>query len=185
MLKPILFAAIALVLGLILGFVIGRTMLERQWSQPYTQVPQGAQKTKPENGNPTPKPGTKVLKPMPIGKSRAALKGMTDKDPVISSVAAVGAGDDGAVELHVVVENRGTCTVTELSGVAYGFDALGKPSRLNVGGDSYVAFESKTSIEPGKKLTVGQPLKNVEDATLAVAHIDRTTCSDGTSWTRQ
>ena len=31
---------------------------------------------------------------------------MTDKDPVVSNVAAVGASDEG-VELHVVVENHG------------------------------------------------------------------------------
>lgn len=184
MLKMIVLAVITLVIGLILGFVIGRVTLERQWSQPYTQVAPGAQKTKSEHGNPTPQPGTKVLKPMPIGKARAVLKGMTEKDPVFSTVSAVGANEDG-VELHVVVENRGKCTVTELSGVAYGFNPMGKPASLNSGGENYVAFESKGPLEPGKKLTVPEVLKNVDDATLAVAHIDRTKCSDGTSWTRQ
>ncbi len=182
MLKPILFAAIALVLGLIIGFVVGRMMLERQWSQPYTKAtPPG---TKHDVHNPSPAAGTKVLKPMPIGKSRVAIKQLTQKDPVFSDVAAVGAGEDG-VELHVVVENRGTCTVTSLGGVAYGFDPYGKPSPLNKGGETYVAFESKAPLEPSKKLTVALPLKDVELATLAVAHVDRTTCSDGTSWTRQ
>lgn len=183
MLKTILVAAIALVLGLILGFVIGRFTLERQWSQPYTQVEPGTEQ-KAAGHNPSPKAGTKVLKPMPIGRARAALKPMTEKDPVVSSVAAVGSGDEGA-ELHVVVENRGKCTVTALSGVAYGFDAFGKPAPLLKGGENFVAFDMKTSLEPGKKATVAEPLKDVEDATLVVAQIDRTTCSDGTKWARQ
>jgi hypothetical protein len=182
MLKTILFAAIALVFGLILGFVLGRFTLERQWSQPYTKaLPPGG---KGELQNPTPPAGSKVLKPMPIGRARVALHGLTEKDHVVSDVAAVGSGDKG-VELHVMVENRSTCTVTSLSGVAYGFDALGKPATLNAGGETYVAFESKAPLEPGKKATVAQPLKGADDATLALAHVDRTTCSDGTSWTRQ
>jgi hypothetical protein len=183
MLKTILFAAIALVLGLIIGFVIGRFTLERQWSQPYSQVSPESEK-KSAGGNPIPKVGTKVLKPMPIGKSRAALTGLTEKDPVVSPAGAVGAGESG-VELHVVVENRSKCTVTSLSGVAYGFDAMGKPSPLSKSGDNFVAFALKTPVEPGKKATVSESLKDVEDATLALAHVDRTTCSDGTSWTRQ
>lgn len=183
MFKTILFTAIALVIGLILGFVIGRTTLERQWSQPYSQVAPGTEQ-KSRGGNPCPKAGTKVLKPMPIGKSRAALVPMTEKDPVFSTVSAVGANEEG-VELHVVVENRGKCTVTSLSGVAYGFDALGKPSALIKGGEHFVAFESKVPLEPGKKQTVAEVLKDIDDATLAVAHVDRTTCADGTSWTRQ
>lgn len=183
MLKTILVASIALVLGLIVGFAIGRITLEREWSHPYTQVGPGADKAA-EGGTPSPKAGTKILMPMPIARSRAALAGMTEKDPVVSHVAAVGAGDQGC-ELHVVVENRGTCTVTSLAGVAYGFDAFGKPSPLNKGGETYVAFESKAPLEPGKKTTVAEALKDVEDATLAIAHVDRTTCSDGTSWSRR
>jgi hypothetical protein len=180
--KTILLAAITLVFGLVLGFVLGRFTLERQWSRPYTQaLPPG---TKGELQNPSPVVGTKVLKPMPIARTRAALHTMTEKDPVVSNVAAVGAGDTG-VELHVVVENRSKCTVTSLGGVAYGFNAHGKPSALNAGGETYVSFESKTPLEPGKRATVAQPLKGSEDATLAVAHVDRTTCADGSSWTRQ
>ena len=183
MLKTILFAAIALVLGLILGFVIGRFTLERQWSQPYTQVAPGTEKNAAGH-NPSPKAGTKVLKPLPIGKARVALKAMTEKDLVVSNVSAVGANEEG-VELHVVVENNGKCTVTAATGVAYGFDAFGKPAPLLKGGENFVAFELKTPLEPGKKTTVAEVLKDVDDATLAVAHIDRTTCSDGTSWARQ
>ena len=183
MLKTILFAAITLVVGLILGFVLGRFTLERQWSQPYTQVAPGTVE-KAAGHNPSPKAGTKVLKPMPIGRARAALKPMTDKDPVVSTVAAVGANEEG-VELHVVVENHGKCTVSALTGVAYGFDAYGKPSALLKGGENFVAFELKTPLEPGKKAMVSKPLKDIELATLSIAQVDSTTCTDGTTWARQ
>jgi uncharacterized protein YneF (UPF0154 family) len=181
--KTIVLAVIALVLGLVIGFMLGRFTLERQWSQPYTQVkPRTEQRT--AGHNPSPKAGTKVLKSMPIGKSRAALASMTAKDPVVSNTAAVGSNDDG-VELHVVVENRGTCTVTALSGVAYGFDADGKPSPMLKGGENFVAFDLKKPLAPGKKTILSEDLKDIDDATLALAQIDRTTCSDGTTWTRQ
>jgi hypothetical protein len=184
MLRTILVAAIMLVVGLILGFVIGRFTLERQWSQPYTQVSPDTEK-KTAGHNPSPKAGTKVLKSMPIGRSRAALQGFTDKDPLVSPAAALGAGDEG-VELHVVVENRGKCPVTSFAGVAYGFDAYGKPAPLLKGGENFVAFESaKGTLEPGKKVTVAEPLKDIDDGTLVVAHIDRATCADGTAWARQ
>ena len=183
MMKTILIGAIALVIGLIIGFLTGRFTMERSWSQPYSQVtPSTVEKT--AGHNPSPKAGTKVLKPMPIGKSRAVLKALAEKDPVFSNTAAVGAGEEGA-ELHVTVENRSACKVTALSGVAYGFDAFGKPAPLLKGGENYVAFESKAPLEPGKKLIVAEALKDVPDATLAIAHVDHTTCADGTSWTRQ
>jgi hypothetical protein len=121
---------------------------------------------------------------MPIGRSRVALKAMTAKDLVVSNVSAVGANEEG-VELHVVVENNGKCTVTAATGVAYGFDAFGKPAPLLKGGENFVAFELKTPLEPGKKTIVAEVLKDIDDATLAVAQIDKTTCSDGTSWARQ
>ena len=186
MFKTFLIAALALAFGLVTGFVVGRRMLERQWAQPYTQVEPGTQNNKSEDGNPTPEVGTKILKPMPIGRSRLALRELTAKDPVVSNVASVGASDDGN-ELHVVVENRGACTVTSLRGVAYGFDALGHPAPLNKGGETFTAFESKAPLEPGKKTIVALALKDkgVADTTLAIAHVDRTTCADGTRWARQ
>ncbi len=183
MMKSILIGAIALVIGLIIGFLTGRFTMERTWSQPYSQVtPSTVEKT--AGHNPSPQAGTKVLKPMPIAKSREVLKSLAEKDPVFSNVAAVGANESG-VELHVTVENRGACTVTALSGVAYGFDAAGRPAPLLKGGENYVAFESKAPLEPGKKMIVAEELKDVADATLALAHVDHTTCADGTSWTRQ
>jgi hypothetical protein len=183
MTKIILFTSIALVVGAIAGFFLGRFTLERQWSQPYTTVT-SAEEQMNAGDNPSPKAGASVLKPMPIGKSRAALATLVEHDAVRSPVAAIGAGDEG-VELHVVVENRGACTLTSLSGVAYGFDAYGKPSPLRKSGRNYVAFESKEPIPPGKKHTVAAGLTNVADATLAIAQIDKTTCSDGTSWARR
>lgn len=181
--RTLLFTAIALVIGLIVGFLAGRFALERQWSKPYTQVsPETEQKS--AGDNPSPKAGTKVLKSMPIGKSREALKSLTEGDLVVSPVAAMGAGDDG-VELHVVVENHAKCTLGSFEGVAYGFDAKGKPAPVLAGGENFVAFSSKTPLEPGKKATVAAPMKNAELATLALAQVDRTTCTDGTSWARR
>lgn len=183
MLKTALIAAIALIVGLILGLLLGRFTLERKWSQPYTQAPALPAGGSEQPQNPSPFVGSRVLKPMPIGKTREVLRAMTDRDPVSAPVAAVGAGESG-VELHVVVENRSPCTVTSLEGVAYGFDAYGKPSVLNSGKATYVAFSSSAALEPGKKATVALPLRGAELATLAVAHVDRTACADGTSWKR-
>lgn len=181
--KTVLFALITLIVGLVVGFFVGRMLLEKQWSQPYTQVSPATERTN-VGANPSPKAGSKVLKAMPIGRSRAALQPVVEKDAVRSHVAAVGAGDEG-VELHVVVENHGACKVTSLAGIAYGFDAFGKPAAVLKGGENYVAFESKDAIDPGAKKMVALPLKDAEDATLAIAQIDRTTCADGTSWARQ
>lgn len=181
--KTILFVAIALVLGVILGFVAGRALLERQWAKPYVQVSPSTEQ-RSAGGNPSPKAGTKVLAPMPIGKSREALKALTAKDPVVSNVGAVGFDEDG-LELHVVVENHGPCTLNLVEGVAYGFDAYGKPARLLKGGENFMAFTARRPLEPGKKRIIQRNLKEgAEDATLAIAHIDHTTCTDGTSWTR-
>ncbi|MDB4945800.1 MAG: hypothetical protein JWP97_5334 [Labilithrix sp.] len=181
--RTLLVTGIALVIGLIVGFLAGRFTLERQWSKPYVQVtPQTEQKS--AGDNPSPKAGTKVLRAMPLAKSREALRTMTEGDAVVSHVAAFGAGDEG-VELHVVVENHAACTLKSLEGVAYGFDARGKPSAVLAGGENFVAFSSSAPIAPGKKAIVSANLKNAHLATLAIAQIDKTTCTDGTSWARR
>lgn len=185
MLKIGIAAAVALVVGIVLGFFLGRSAAERQWSQPYAQVsPAEEQKSaSAKDADPTPKAGTKILKPMPIGRARMALAQFTGKDPVLAPVAAFGSGDKG-LELHVVVENKGTCTLKEVSGVAYGFDAYGRPTKANAAGESYVAFTHKGEIAPGAKDTAAALVKNAELATLALAHVDHTTCTDGSTWSR-
>ncbi|MFO0678519.1 MAG: hypothetical protein U0169_18420 [Polyangiaceae bacterium] len=179
--KTLLPALLTLVIGFVAGYFIGRTKLQNEWSEPYMS---SAPATAATDSNPAPLPGTKVLRPMPIGKSRSVLKQMTEKDPIATTSASVGQGEEG-VELHVALENRGKCTVNELSGVAYGFDPYGKPSPLQANGATYVAFDLKGTLEPGKKALAAQKLQHVELATLAVAHVDKVKCADGTAWARQ
>lgn len=188
MLKVIIAAVVALVIGLLIGFFAGRALLEREWSQPYATITEGQyKKSAAEKADPTPPASTKILKPMPIGRARKAVKAMTEADPVTVAVVSEGSGDKG-YDLHVVVENHGKCTVKELSGVAYGFDAHGRPAKMNYGGEPYVAFKgdlAKEPLEPGKHATVEQRLAYIETATNGVGHVDAFTCTDGTSWRRQ
>ncbi len=178
-------AVVALAIGLAAGFFFGRMLLERQWSQPFVQIsPDAAKKSGAPDADPTPKAGTTVLKAMPMGKGRAALRAKTEKDPVVATVASFGA-DSKKIDLNVIVENRGKCTITSVAGVAYGFDPYGKPAAVNKAGESYLAFEAKAEIAPGAKDDVSQTVKFAQDATLALAQIDHATCSDGTTWTRQ
>lgn len=185
MMKIGIAAAVALVVGLVIGYVLGRNAAERQWSQPYAQISSEAEKaaSSAKDADPTPPAGTKVLTPMPMGRARLALAELTKQDPAVAPVASFGADDEG-FELHVVVENKGKCTIKELSGVAYAFDPRGHAAKANAGGETYVAFTHKGEIAPGKKETVAAKLKNASEATLALAQIDRTTCADGTTWAR-
>jgi hypothetical protein len=174
-----------LAIGTTIGVFVGRWTIERQWSQPPLVLsPANVTRSSAGDADPTPKAGTTVLRAMPIGRARAALEPMTAKDPVVATVVSIGSGDEG-MELHVVVENRGTCKVTSLSGVAYGFDAKGRSSAINKNGDHYAAFAgTKLSLAPRAHTMVAQKLRYADEATLGVAHIDEMTCSDGTSWKR-
>ncbi len=183
-LKIIVAAVVALVVGLVIGFFAGRVLLEHKWSQPYAVLTPSEATKAAEGADPSPPAGTKVLKPMPIGRARVALAELTASDPMRSPGASVGAGEDG-VELHVVVENKSACKITGASGVAYGFDPRGRPAATNKHGEPFVAFKLEAPLEPGKKAIVSEKLRFAESATLAVAHIDATTCADGTAWKRQ
>ena len=184
--KPIaiIIAAAALLIGLIVGFFVGRVMLERQWSQPMGAIdPKAERKASTGDADPTPAAGTKVLGKMPITRGRMVLKDFTAKDKAVADVAAVGSGDEG-LELHVVVENKGACELSDVSGVAYGFDAYGRSAAMNKSGEHYVAFSAKTEIKPGEKKMVAQKLKFAQASTLALAQIDATACKDGSKWKR-
>ena len=184
-LKLVIVAVVALLVGLAVGFFAGRGMLERKWSQPYARVsPVEESRYAHNDSDPAPKSGAKIVKPMPIGKARAALAAMTAKDAVVATVSSVGA-DENAVELHVTVENRGTCKLTGASGIAYGFGPRGLPAPTNKHGENLVSFKLESPLEPGKHTTVAQKLRYAEAATLAIAQIDATECADGTSWKRQ
>ena len=89
-------ALLALMIGSAIGFVAGRTSLERQWSTPprtLTQKP--TRRAHPRTARTTPKANTRVLGAMPIGRARLALAAMTVGDPAIATVASIGAGNDG------------------------------------------------------------------------------------------
>lgn len=174
-----------LVLGILIGVGIGRFASERSWSgPPIVLTPADESRAAGKDADPTPGAGTTVMRAMPIGRMRATLQPFTEKDPVVATVVAIGAGEDG-LELHVVVENRGRCTVTAASGVAYGFDAHGRSAAMNQGGEHYAAFHGeKLTLEPGAHTMIAQKLRHADAATLGLAHVDQTACADGTTWRR-
>jgi hypothetical protein len=186
MVKTALIAAIALVLGVILGFFAGRSMLERQWSSPFVTVSASdAKSSSSEGADPTPKEGSSVMIPLPLGRARLVAKAATAKDPLVMTVGAVGRGDEGA-ELHLVLDNRGKCNITGFEGTAYAYDAWGKPAKANKGGEDYVAFSAKDQhIAPGESTLFVEKLKYPDTASLAVAMVDKVSCADGTTWKRQ
>src|SRR5262245_51776227 len=140
MLKFVAVGVIGLIVGLVIGIYVGRSMLERDWSQPKVlERLSAADAHRSEKGDPAPKEGSTVLGKVPLARACAVLTEFTSKDPVVLKVGAVGNTDNG-VELHLVLNNRGKCKVTELSGVAYGYDAYGRASKMNQGGEHYVAF---------------------------------------------
>ncbi len=181
----LLAVVIALFLGLVVGFFVGRWMLERQWRQPMMQLsPDERQRLAQGDADPVP-PAGKVLRPMPLERARVAAKEITTDDPLVMRVGAVGNGKDGA-ELHVDLENKGKCTVTAYSGVAYGFNAWGNPAQLNKAGEQFVAFSGeKVEIAPGKHLLHASTLRYTDTASLVVAHVDSFACKDGAPWKRQ
>lgn len=182
----ILAAVAALVVGLLIGFFAGRWMLERSWRQPQLLLtPDDEKRLAADDADPVPPAGTKILRPMPLQRSRDAHRELVKNDPLRSRVAAVGNGEDGA-ELHVDVINNGKCTVTSLNGVAFAFDAWGEPAMANKHGENYVAFSAdKIEIEPGGHYLVAQKLRYPETASLAIAQIDAYACKDGPPWKRQ
>jgi hypothetical protein len=88
--------------------------------------------------------------------------------------------------LNLDLTNRGKCAISAFSGVAYGYDAYGRPSRLNKGGEHYVAFSESnvTDLAPAATHSLSMKLHNVETASLVLAHVDQVTCTDGTRWAR-
>jgi len=184
-LKLVIVAVVALVIGLLVGFFAGRGMLERKWSQPYATIaPDEASRYADGDADPAPKSGARIVRPMPIGRACVALAALTAKDTVVATGASVGA-DEKAMDLHVTVENRGTCKLTAASGIAYGFGPHGAPAATNKHVENLVAFKLEAPLEPGKHVTVAKKLRYADAATLAIAQIDATECADGTSWKRQ
>jgi hypothetical protein len=124
---------------------------------------------------------------MPLARARAVMRTFTNSDPLVMTVGAVGNGDDGA-ELHLVLEHRVgklPCAITSYSGIAYGFDAWGRPAAMNKKGEHFVAFTgTKTELKEGEKEQFSSPLKNIETASLALAQVDQAVCATGERWVR-
>lgn len=178
----------ALALGVGIGFFAARGQLAAEWSRGRRTIDKSQfERASAADANPTPAVGDKVFVAMPIGRMRQDIATLTAHDPLVVTVAAVGAGEDG-YELHLVIENRGTCEAVAYAGVAYGFDPQGSAAPLNRGGEQYVAFRrekgKRKPLAAKAKETYAQPLRHCELATLAVAHIDEVTCADGTTWRR-
>ena len=184
--KVIVVGVVALILGLAAGFFLGRMTLEREWRNPLVSITLPQEKKSSEgDADPTPSAGARVVKPMPLGRTRAFVGQMTKDDPLVLKVGSVGSGDEGS-ELHLVIENRSKCKITGFDGVAYGFDATGMPQKLNKHGEHYLAFSgSKVEIEPGALYTHSAKVRYPESASLAVAHVDKVTCAEGPGWQRK
>lgn len=184
----ILVGALCLVVGGLVGFFVGRLLLEKQWSQPAVLQRMSAANPKSQSGKDAaliPKPGTLLLGRAPVARARLVLAEITKVDPVVMTVGDVGNGDDGLV-LNLDLKNRSKCSVTALTGTAYGYDAYGKPAKMNAGGEYYVAFneEKIEDLGPDQVHSLSVSLHHAEIASLAVAHVDSVTCSDGTKWAR-
>lgn len=181
--------AAALVIGLAVWIVLDRVMLERHTANPFVMVSAAdVKRSSPEGADPTPAEGTRIVRPLPLGRMRKVVGeevGKVGQTPLVMTVGSVGRGDEGA-GLHLVLENRGRCKITEFEGVAYAYDAWGKPAKANKGGEHYVAFRAtKQAIAPGESALFEQLLKYPDTASLAVAMVDKVACDDGTSWKRQ
>jgi hypothetical protein len=177
-----------LVVGALLGWYSGRYALERYWTQPLVLKRLAAadvERSSGEGADPVPGIGTSVLEPAPLALARVVLAEMTRRDPLVMTVGNVKA--DGAQgQLKLDFRNRGKCAIRSFSGVAYGYDAYGRASRLNKGGEHYVAFSEKdvTDLVPSHTHTLAMNLHNIQTASLALAHVDQVTCTDGARWVR-
>lgn len=183
--RALVFAVVGLAIGAVVGYYVGRWALNREWSRVSEIVSDKQHKlSSVEGAEPTPAIGVRVLRPLPLRKARAALETITASDPLVLTVGSVGrSGDD--IDLHVTLKNRGSCKITGYEGVAYGYDAWGRPSKLNKAGEHYVALHGKDrEIEPGKSSQEEMALHNVDNASLALVHIDKVTCADGPGWSR-
>ena len=187
----VIVGVICLVVGGLIGWFSGRFMLERYWTQPLVLkrlAEADVQLSKGEGAEPVPPVGTTVLRSAPLALARAALADFTRQDPVVLTVGDVarGAGDS---HLKLDLKNRGRCAVSSFAGVAYGYDAYGRPSRLNKGGENYVAFSEEKVADLAPSATHSLSMKlhndNNDQASLVLAQVDRVKCSDGTSWKRQ
>jgi hypothetical protein len=186
--KIVLVGVACLIVGVLIGWFSGRFMLERYWTQPLVLKRLAAADVERSTGvgaDPVPPLSSVVLRPAPLALSRIALADVTRNDPLVMTLGDVGTGDETS-QLNLDLVNRGKCTIRAYSGVAYGYDAYGVPSRMNKGGEHFVAFSEKLErgVEPSQRHSFSMPLKHHDTASLVLAQVDRVECADGSRWAR-
>jgi hypothetical protein len=186
--KVVVVGCICLVSGLLIGWYAGRFMQERYWTQPLVLKRLAAadiEHSSVPGADPVPALGTVVLRPTPLERARRVIAEITRLDPLVVTLGDVGTGKVGS-QLNLELKNRGKCNVSAFSGVAYGYDAYGRPSQMNKGGEYYVAFAEKNvnNLAPSAMHSLSMKLHHNETASLVVAHVDQVTCADGTRWVR-
>jgi hypothetical protein len=186
--KVVVVGCVCLIAGVLIGWYSGRFMLERYWTQPLVLkrlAEADVQRSSAPGADPSPPVGAVVLGPAPLARARMVLAEITAQDPVVMTLGDVGTGNEGS-QLNLELKNRAKCAVVELSGVAYGYDAYGQASRMNQGGEHYVAFSEKnvTGLAPASTHVLSLKLHHSETASLVLAQVDRMACSDGTRWSR-
>ncbi len=183
---------VALIAGIAIGFLVGRALLEAQWSNPVGVVSPADhhRSSAAKDADPTPPQGTRLLARLPLRRMRQEADRLRANDPLKVTLTSFGNGETGG-ELHLMMRNEARCKVTAYSGVAYAYDARGRPAKANAAGESYVAFRSDAAssgnvlIAPGGgKHVHAQPLHHTETASLGVALVDAYTCDDGSTWAR-
>lgn len=182
--------ALALLLGLTIGFFVGRVTMERKWADPFMVVSaKDHDRAAAQDADPTPAVGTRIFRALPLARARMEANKLTANDPLKVTLTSFGNGEDGG-ELHLMMQSEDTCIIKEFSGVAYAFDAHGMPAKANKSGETYLAFTATLNggeqkpIAPKGKYIHSQKLKYTETASLGVAHVDSYTCDNGKIWRR-
>lgn len=124
------------------------------------------------------------LREMALWRARPAVRELTGRDPLRATVGAVARDDEGASELHLVLVNRGPCTVRGFRAVVYGYDARGEPTAPDQGAHSVEVVADGLSLAPGAREVFAREVRCHDASSLALAHIDEVTCTDGTRWHR-
>ena len=188
--------ALALLVGLAIGFIAGRITMERKWADPFMVVTAKnherssvKDKNPAQNPDPTPAVGARIFRALPLARMRMEANKLTAKDPLKVTLTSFGNGEDGG-ELHLMMQSDETCVIKEFSGVAYAFDSHGIPAKANRAGEPYLLFtatltgaEFKPIAAKGKYIH-SQKVAHTYNASLGVAHVDSYTCDNGKVWRR-
>src|SRR3954470_18546638 len=95
--KVVIVGIACLIVGGVIGWVSGRFMLERYWTQPLVLKRLAEADLRPSRGEgaePTPPVGAVVLRAAPLALARAALADFTRQDPLVVTLGDVARGAD-------------------------------------------------------------------------------------------